>query len=126
MNNITFIGNLTKDPVQKATPNGKEVCNFWVAVDRKFNNEAQYIKVTTWGTLAENCGKFLAKGSKVAVYGEPAPEHYTKDGQIYPYIMCNADLVEFLSRPKTDEVKEAAENAMASDIADIKPSEFPF
>ena len=118
MNQITLIGNLTKDPEVRTTPNGKTVCNFWVAVNKKFSKESQFIKVTAWNALAENCGRYLAKGSKVCVYGEPSAEGYSgKDGTIRSYVLVNADHVEFLNRVNRDE--QAAEKAMENDITGL-------
>jgi single-strand DNA-binding protein len=78
---MTIIGNLTKDPELRVTPTGKTVCNFTVAVnyfarkrqaDGSYENvkNAAYYRVSTWGSDAERCGKYLVKGRKVCVHGE--------------------------------------------------------
>lgn len=75
MNKITIIGNLTANPDMRTTPNGVSVCSFTVAVNRRFagadgERQTDFFRVSAWRQLAENCGKYLEKGRKVAVIGE--------------------------------------------------------
>lgn len=74
MNKVFLIGNLTKDPEMRSTQSGVAVCNFSIAVNRRFKNangeqETDFLNVIAWRQLAELCGKYLAKGRKVAVTG---------------------------------------------------------
>ena len=73
MNRLTIIGNLTAEPELRSTPNGKSVCNFTVAVNRRNKIEGQpdadFFRVSAWNQLGENCAKYLAKGRKVCVVG---------------------------------------------------------
>ena len=118
---ITIIGNLTRDPVMKSTPQGKSFCGFTVAVNEK--DETTYFDITAWGALGEVCGKHLVKGQKVAVHGTFGLVVYIgKDGQTKPNLRINADTVEFLSKPKdlTDEAKRAME------MADLDASDIPY
>ena len=74
MNKAALIGNITRDPDQRVTGSGVAVCTFTVAVQRRFANaagerQADFIPVVCWRGLAENCGKYLRKGSKVGVIG---------------------------------------------------------
>jgi len=71
-----LIGNLTRDPELRYTPGGKAVCNFDIAMNRKFKGgdgqlqeETTYMRITVWGKSGENCGKYLAKGRPVFVEG---------------------------------------------------------
>lgn len=73
---IIIIGNLGKDPETRNTPAGKVVTSFNVATNREWTNgagekvkETAWFRVTTWDKSAEACGKYLKKGSKVAVEG---------------------------------------------------------
>ena len=118
MNKFFVIGNLTKDPESRVTSNGKDVCNFTVAVKRRYGADAQFIKVAMWGALAQNCQTYLSKGSKVALLGEASIEVYSgKDGSAKGNLVCNAETVEFLNRVNKDE--QAAEKAMENDIAGL-------
>ena len=102
MNKAFEIGNLTKDPEMRATPDGRSVCNFTLAVNRRVKNaehpEADYFRVTVWDKLAESCGKYLAKGKKAAVIGAVNLMHYSDpNGVIRYYMQLNATDVEFLT-----------------------------
>ena len=102
MNKAFEIGNLTKDPEMRATPDGRSVCNFTLAVNRRVKNaehpEADYFRVTVWDKLAESCGKYLAKGKKAAVIGAVNLMHYSDPNVVIRYYMqLNATDVEFLT-----------------------------
>lgn len=69
MNRLTIIGNLTRDPELRTTQDGKNVCTFTVAVNRRGREGADYFRVSAWNAMGENCHKYLAKGRKAAVCG---------------------------------------------------------
>ena len=116
MNKFFIIGNLTKDPESRVTPNGKEVCNFTVAVRKSYGDGAEFVRVAAWGKRAQNCQTYLSKGSKVAVIGEASIRVYSgKDGTAKGDLICNAENVEFLNKVNSD----AVEQAMANDIAGL-------
>ena len=71
INKIFIMGNLTRDPNFRHTPNGSPVCKITVASSRKNNNreETCFVDVTVWGKPAENCRQYLSKGSSVFVEG---------------------------------------------------------
>ena len=102
MNRYMIIGNLTRDPETGTTQNGVNWCRFTVAVRRKNPREgekdAEYVKVTAWRGLGDSCAKYLAKGRKVCVIGEPRAHSWIgRDGDAKGEIEMNADEVEFLS-----------------------------
>lgn len=99
MNRITLIGNLTKDPETRTTPNGNTVCTFTIAVNRKKVSEPQtdFFRINAWGKLGELCGRFLGKGRKVAVVGELQARTYESNGQTHLSLDVVADEVEFLT-----------------------------
>jgi single-strand DNA-binding protein len=105
MNRLTIIGNLTRDPEQRTTPNGATVCSFTVAVNRRNRRDAQngqpeadFFRVSAWNQLGENCAKYLAKGRKVAVVGSVSVHTYQgNDGQTHASLEVMANDVEFLS-----------------------------
>jgi single-strand DNA-binding protein len=75
--NVTIVGNLTRDPELRYTPNGASVATFGVAVNRRWQNrESQqweestsFFNVTCWRDLAQNVSESLEKGSRVLVTG---------------------------------------------------------
>lgn len=76
-NKVFIIGNLTRDPVLKVTPNGASVCTFGVATNSKYKRPdgslieiATYIDIVAWSKLAEICAQKLKKGMKVFLEGE--------------------------------------------------------
>ncbi len=100
MNRAIIIGNLTKDPESRTTASGVSVCSFTVAVNRGFGDkkDVDYIPVVAWRGLAENCGKFLAKGRKVGVSGRIQVRNYeTSNGERRYVTEIIADDVEFLT-----------------------------
>ena len=118
MNHITLIGNLTKDPETRTTPNGNTVCSFTVAVNRKKVSEPQtdFFRVNAWGKLGELCARFLGKGRKVAVVGELQARTYdNKDGKTMLSLDVVADEVEFLTPAENTETKPAKKSKENSD-----------
>lgn len=101
MNSLTIIGNLTRDPELRTTPQGKQVCSLDVAVNRRKKIEGQpeadYFRVNAWNGLAESCAKFLQKGKKVAVTGSVSLSKREHDGKFYASMEVFAEEVEFLS-----------------------------
>ncbi len=100
MNRAILIGNLTKDPELRTTPQGISVCTFTVAVNRGFGDkkDVDYIPIVTWRGLADNCGRFLAKGRKVGVSGRIQTRSYDANNGERRYVTeIVADDVEFLT-----------------------------
>ncbi len=131
MNKCILIGNLTRDPELTQTPSGTALCKFTIAVNRNYTNaegerEADFINIVAWRTTAENCGKYLTKGSKVAVCGQIQTSSYDADDGTKRYRTdVVAQDVEFI---KTSD-KEAAESTQAAKAppkkkaTDLKPVE---
>ena len=105
MNKLTIIGNLTRDPELRTTPNGIQVCTFTVAVNRRQRQngqqqEADYFRVTAWRERGETCAKYLSKGSKVCVIGPVEVRTYQENDGTRASLEVTADEVEFLSGKK--------------------------
>lgn len=73
---VTLVGNLSRDPELRQTPNGASVCQFGVAVGRSFKDgsgqwveKASFFDVVVWGAQGESCARYLAKGRQVVVDG---------------------------------------------------------
>ena len=104
MNKVYLIGNLCRDPELSETTSGIAVCRLTIAVNRTYNSEVDYFNITVWRNVAENCGKFLKKGSKVAVCGSLQNRSYEdKDGVKRNYTDIVASEVEFLSTKSNGE-----------------------
>jgi single-strand DNA-binding protein len=89
LNKATLIGNLTRDPELRYTPQGTAVCTFSVATNRQWKtesgelrDEAEFHRIVAWDKLAEICAQMLAKGKKVFVEGRIQTRKWTgQDGQ---------------------------------------------
>ena len=134
MNKITLIGNLTADPVLRATQSGTSVCQFTLAVNRRFSGpdgqkQTDFFRVMAWRGLADTCAKYLAKGRKAAVIGELQARTYeAKDGTTRLSLDVSADEVEFLS-PKEEEKPEerpAANPVDPNTFPDVSSDDLPF
>lgn len=111
-NKALIMGNLARDVELKFTPGGQAVGNFSVAVNRTWkdkNGEKQeavdFIPVVVWGATAENCDKYLKKGSQALVEGRIQTRSYeAKDGSGKRYIteIVASDVV-FLGSGKREE-----------------------
>ena len=106
MNKVILIGNLTRDPELRVTTSGRSVCSFSIAVNRNYTPQTgerltDFFNIVVWGKQAENCGKYLAKGRKVAVSGELQNRSFEgKDGVKRTVTEINAIDVEFLIIPR--------------------------
>lgn len=76
-NNVTIVGNLTRDPELRFTPSGQATTTFGVAVNRRWQNRqtqewdeaTSYFDVVCWAQMAENAAQSLTRGSRVVVSG---------------------------------------------------------
>ncbi len=88
LNKVTLIGNLTRDPELRYTPQGTAVCTFGLATNRQWTTEsgekreeADFHRIVSWNKLAELCAQLLTKGRKTYVEGRLQTRNWTaKDG----------------------------------------------
>lgn len=104
VNRATILGHLGRDP-ELRTVNGAACCRLSVASTRKYYDkndkpveETEWHRVTAWGTLAENCKRYLTKGRQVYVQGRLRTSSYEKDGQTHYSTEIVADDVQFLGK----------------------------
>ena len=90
LNKVMLIGNLTRDPELRYTPNGAAVCSFGLATNRSWasgeggerKEETEFHRIVTWNKLAELCGQLLTKGRKVYIEGRLQTRSWeTQDGE---------------------------------------------
>lgn len=107
MQSLEIIGNLTRDPVTMDAGEGRQVCNFTLAVDSYLGadkKQTDYFCVSAWGKLAESCQKHLKKGHSAAVIGVVSCHGYLgRDGLPKAAMDVRADRVKFLGAPKNAE-----------------------
>ena len=113
MNKVILVGNLTKDPELVTTNNGISLCRFTLAVQRRFTSgdgerEADFINIVVWRAQADNCYKYLKKGSKAGVVGTLQTRAYDgNDGTRKYATEVVAEEVEFLASKGATNGEEA-------------------
>lgn len=133
MNKVILIGRLTKEPELRATQNGKSVATFTIAVNREIKAEGQpdtdFLSVVVWGAAADNCGKYLTKGSQVGVDGRIQVRSYDDKNGNKAYITeIVANRVEFISR-STNEAERGVKSTQEEFVTGKEPvddEEIPF
>lgn len=102
MNLVAIVGRLTQSPEVRYTSsdNPKAVCNFSLAVERKFrdadgNAIVDYIDCVAWSKQAEFLSKWFDKGVRVGITGELQTRRYEKDGQTHKVVEILVSTVEF-------------------------------
>ncbi len=106
LNKVFLLGNLTRDPDLRYLPNGSGVCEFGLAVNRRFVSngkeidETCFVDIVVWGKSAENCKQFLEKGSQVLVEGRLQYDQWEdrNGGGKRSRLRVVADQVQFMSR----------------------------
>ena len=115
MNKVILVGNLTRDPELITTTNGVSLCRFSLAVQRRFagpdgEREADFVNIVVWRAQADNCYKYLKKGSKCGVVGSLQTRSYdAQDGTKRYSTDVVAEEVEFLSTKGSSSSEESFE-----------------
>lgn len=88
LNRVELIGNVTRDPELKSTPNGRAVVQFSIATSYTYKDQqggkvekTEFHNLVAWAKLAEIIGQYVRKGSKLFVAGRLSTRNYEKDGQ---------------------------------------------
>ena len=106
-NKVLLMGNLTKDPELRYTPQGTAVVNLRLAVNRKYRNKDQelkeevcFITAVVWNKQAETCNQYLHKGSGVFVEGRLQSRSWEDNaGAKRSVIEVRAERVQFMGAP---------------------------
>lgn len=102
-NQVILMGNLTRDPEVRQTPNGQSVCNFSLALNRSYKGGdgewqevTDYVDVIAWGPLGERVAQYVTKGRPVLVNGRLQSSSWEQDGKKRTKVEVNAQDVTFL------------------------------
>jgi single-strand DNA-binding protein len=114
VNKAIIIGNLGSDPELSYTPNGIASCKFSVATSESWKDRngqkqerAEWHKIQVWKTSAENCNKYLKKGSKVYIEGKIQTDSWEdKEGSRKYFTVIVASTVQFLSTAPAEKLDE--------------------
>ena len=133
MNKVILIGNLTRDPELSQTNSNVSLCRFSIAVSRDYANsdgtkETDFFNVTVWRGRAENCGKYLKKGNKVAVVGSLQNRSYEGEDGIKRNITdIVANEVEFLTPKGANQDDEGVQTTKKErSLEEMDDNQLPF
>jgi len=122
-NRIILIGNLTKDPELRYTPQGTPVTTFRLAVTSRFRqssgetkDETLFIDTVVFGKQAETVSQYLGKGRTVLVEGRLQERRWESDGQQRSKFEVIAQSVKFLSKKPDSAPKEEIQPEETTDI----------
>ncbi len=131
LNRVTLIGNLTREPNFRFTPNKTAVCSFGVATNRDWlsseggekKSVTEYHNIVAWSKLAEICQQLLHKGDKVYVDGRlQSREWKTQDGmdrKITEVVIENMILLHSVNRMVQDSSAPIIEETEEKDSSEV-------
>lgn len=131
INQVNLLGNLTRDPELRTTPNGTAVCSFTLALNRSYKVNDQWQEATdfvdcvAWAKLAEQITGYTQKGNPLFVSGRLQSKSWEQDGQKRSKVEVVAQDVVFLTK---DTVDSMPHETVLKDIPDgpIDTSSIPF
>jgi len=152
LNQVTLMGNLTRDPELRQTPNGQNVTSLSLALNRSYKDQSgewqevtDYVDIVAWGPLAERVSQYLNKGSRCLVQGRLQSRSWEQEGQKRSKVEVLANDVTFLDskgssssnggdvvydepQSKPSSKKSAKKDEVIEDIGDepINLDEIPF
>jgi len=117
LNKVFLIGNLTRDPELRYTPSGTPICQFRLAVNRRFTtrdgeqrDETCFVDVSMWGRRGEVISEYFSKGSPILIEGRLKLDTWeTADGR-RSKLSVVAENFEFMGRAPSDGVPAEAES----------------
>lgn len=107
LNKVLLMGNLTRNPEIRYTPGGSAVCEFGMAINRRFmqangqeKEETCFVDITVWGKQAESTSRFVQKGSSVFIEGRLVFDQWEEKetGNKRSRLRVYAERVQFLDR----------------------------
>lgn len=151
VNQVTLMGNLTRDPELRQTPSGQNVVSFSLALNRSYRDQGgewqeatDYVDIVAWGPLAERVSQYLSKGSRALVQGRLQSRSWEQEGQKRNKVEVLANDVTFLDsrgsqesdstyeptteKASTEKPKKSKKDVVIEDIGDepINLDDIPF
>jgi single-strand DNA-binding protein len=129
-NKVILIGNLTKDPELRYTPQGTPVCTLRIASTTRFKSgdsmkdETLFINVVVWGKQGETVAQHLSKGRSVLVEGRLQERRWETEGQQKSRFEVVAQGVRFLGRKEeggAHETPPADDFPAPDETTDLEP-----
>jgi single-strand DNA-binding protein len=128
-NQVILMGNLTRDPELRTTPNGQNVCSFSLALNRSYRNSdgdwqevTDFIDIVAWGPLGERVAQYLSKGRPALVNGRLQSRSWEQDGVKRSKVEVVAQDVTFLGGPAGGGNTQAGIDQTANEPAKKSPA----
>jgi single-strand DNA-binding protein len=129
-NQVTLMGNLTRDPELRQTPNGHSVCSFSLALNRSYKDQSgewqemtDFVDIVCWAALAERVAQYLSKGRPALVSGRLQSSSWEQDGKKRSKVEVVANDVTFLGGGRASDDNNGS--AGASQASESKPAKPP-
>ena len=112
-NKAFLLGNLTRDPELRYTPQGNAVVNITIAINRKYKSgeemkeDVAFVPVVLWGKTAEIVNQYCNKGSPLLVEGRIQTRSYEKDNQKIYVVEVVGEHIQLLGQKKEEKTTEA-------------------
>ena len=137
MNKVLLTGNVVRDPEHRATKDGTSVCNFTIAINRKYKDStgtypSDYINCVAWKNTADFVSKYFQKGSPIEVEGNLQTRNFEDSKGIKRYVTeVYVEQVGFNGRRLREDVPEnkTAEELFGDELEEFKPiddADLPF
>jgi single-strand DNA-binding protein len=132
VNKVLLLGNLTRDPELRYTPQGAAVCEFSLALNRAYTNkqtgqrveEVSFVDIVAWARTAELCAEYLKKGRQVFVEGRLTQDRWeSPEGKKMSKLRVTAEAVTFLGGRPAGEGRPGAAPGAAPAVAEEAPPE---
>ena len=124
MNKVFLKGRLTADPEIRKTTNDISVCNFSIAVNRRFDREkTDFINCEAWRQTAEFISKYFTKGKEIAVWGELHIDKWDKDGETRYLTKVSVDEVEFCGSKSENKTHTTDDDVNIKDFVELPETE---
>jgi single-strand DNA-binding protein len=131
-NQVILMGNLTRDPELRTTPNGTSVCSFSLALNRSYKGAdgnwqeaTDYIDVVAWGPLGERVSQYMSKGRPCLVNGRLQSRSWEQDGQKRSKVEVVAQDVTFLGGAGGGSSEGSSDHSGAPAASSSTPSKKP-
>lgn len=123
---IVIMGNLTADPEQRTTPNGRELTSFTIAVNTRTGagreENTTFYRCTMWGNRGEAIAKYVSKGQQLLVSGALSTRSYqTKDGAERQSLEINVDDFSFVGSRRSQEGDAQSKATNTNEAVDAEP-----
>ncbi|BFD25312.1 MAG: single-stranded DNA-binding protein [Candidatus Parcubacteria bacterium] len=133
LNKVMIIGNLTRDPELRNTASGANVASFSVATSLIWNDangqkqqKTEFHNVVAWRRLAEICGQYLRKGSKVFIEGRLQTTDWTGQDGVKRYrTEIVAENLIMLDSKNSNRGDSVGDNNLREELKEIQVEEEP-